>query len=550
MKYWIALSLSFATLLSCKTTQDTPELFSYRSVTIDGSAKFRGVSLQPAIRVSFSAPLNRSSAEKSIRLVNGATEIPLAFTYGALDTTVTVTPKSPLGSITAYKLQVQPGLTSQRNTALNTTLEVALATAVDTTDKFPVVSDSLLLDLVQKRTLTYFWDFGHPVSGMARERNSSGDVVTSGGTGFGIMAIVAGVHRGFISRKDGLDRIAKIAGFLKNNAKSYHGAFPHWLNGATGETVPFSQKDNGADLVETSYLFQGLLTARQYFNSTSDAGEIALRAAVNDLWDKVEWSWFTKNGENVLYWHWSPTYNWDMNMPIRGWNECLITYVLAASSRTSAVSKAVYDAGWAQNGKMANGNSYYGIKLPLGPANGGPLFFSQYSFLGLDPRQLSDTYARYDEQNSAHTRINYAYCVANPKNYYGYGPNCWGLTASDNASGYSAHSPDNDLGVITPTAALSAMPYTPTESMRALRFFYYKLGDKIFKNYGFVDAFNLTDIWFADSFLAIDQGPVVVMIENHRSQLLWKLFMSCPEVNQGLKNLGFTSPNVKSQTRF
>lgn len=539
--------------LSCKTKQDVepPEVFYYHAVQVDGqssaSMSFQNVALKPTLTISFSAPVQKEAIATAITLTprSGTVAAPLNFSFSGNDTLVTLTPQTALNPLTAYTLTVLPTLMSARNTPLNSTVTVRLITALDNTDKFARLSDSLLLDLVQKQTFKYFWDFGHPVSGMARERNSSGDVVTSGGTGFGVMAIVTAVNRNFISRQEGLARLTKLTNFLTNNAKRYHGAFPHWLNGATGATVPFSAKDDGADLVETSYLMQGLLTARQYFNSTANAEEIALRKAINDLWNGVEWNWFTKSGaETNLYWHWSPNFNWDMNHPIRGWNEALITYVMAASSNTSAIPKTVYDISWAQNGKMANGNSYYGIKLPLGPAYGGPLFFSQYSFLGINPHDLKDTYADYWQQNTAHSLINYNYCKANPKQFNGYSADCWGLTASDEQNGYSAHEPNNDNGTISPTAALSSMPYTPTESMQALRFFYYKLGDKIWKDQGFVDAFNLTNLWFADSFLAIDQGPIIIMIENQRSGLLWNLFMSCPEVKKGMKNLGFQSPNL------
>jgi hypothetical protein len=289
---------------------------------------------------------------------------------------------------------------------------------------------------------------------------------------------------------------------------------------------------------------QGLLTARQYFNGT-DASETTLRNDITALYNAVEWNWFRKGSENVLYWHWSPNYQWEMNHPIRGWNEALIVYVLAASSPKFSIPKTVYDNGWAQNGAIINGNTYYNIQLPLGPPMGGPLFFSHYSFLGIDPNGLSDAYANYWTQNVAHSLINYNYCKANPKSFYGYSDNCWGLTASDDPNGYLAHEPNNDNGTISPTAALSSFPYTPTESMQALKFFYYKLGDKIWKEYGFVDAFKLSLPWFADSFLAIDQGTIIVMIENHRSGLLWNLFMSCPEVKNGLlKQLGFQSPHL------
>ncbi len=415
----------------------------------------------------------------------------------------------------------------------------------DSTDKFPQITDSALLTLVEQQTFKYFWDFGDPTSGMARERNSDLQTVTTGGSGFGVMALLVGIQRNFITRAQGLARIDTIVNFLTNKAHRYHGAFPHWMNGTTGATIPFSTNDDGADLVETSYMMQGLLTARQFFN-TSDPTETALRAAINNLWNGVEWNWFRQNGQNVLYWHWSPDFNFIINQPINGWDEAMIVYALAASSTVDSnrIPKVVYDDGWALKGNIKNGKSFYGITLPLGPDYGGPLFFAHYSFLGINPNNLTDAYADYWMQDQNHSLINYNYCVANPKNFNGYNSSCWGLTASDEQNGYSAHSPTNDDGVISPTAAVSSLPYTPTQSMNALRFFYYKLGDKIWGQYGFVDAFNLTNVWFANSYLAIDQGPQIIMIENYRSGLLWNLFMSCPEVKTGMKSLGFTSPNL------
>jgi hypothetical protein len=309
-------------------------------------------------------------------------------------------------------------------------------------------------------------------------------------------------------------------------------------------TVPFSTQDDGADLVETAYMMQGLLSARQYFTSTTDSNETNLRNNINAIWNGVDWNWFRQNGQNTLYWHWSPDFNWSGNQQISGWNEALITYVLAASANVDSIPKAVYDNGWARNGNIKNGNLFYGIQLPLGPDLGGPLFFAHYSFMGINPNNLSDAYANYWTQNVAHSKINFSYCVANPGHFNGYSNLCWGLTASDEENGYSAHAPDNDDGVISPAAAISSIPYTPTESMNALRFFYYTLGDRIWGQYGFVDAFNLSSPWFANSFLAIDQGPQIVMIENYRSGLLWNLFLSCPEIKRGMTNLGFQSPNL------
>jgi hypothetical protein len=410
------------------------------------------------------------------------------------------------------------------------------------------LSDSALLDLVQKQTFRYFWDFAHPVSGMARERSNKSfdygdEVVTTGGTGFGVMAIVVATERGWITREAAVDRLLKMINFLRK-ADHYHGIFPHWLNGATGKTIPFSRKDDGGDIVETSFLFEGLLTARQYFNRDTPKEE-ELRNKINWTWREAEWNWYTQDGRNVLYWHWSPNNGWSMNHEIRGYNECLITYVLSASSPTYAIPASVYHHGWANNYYFRNDRTYFGIKLPLGMDYGGPLFFTHYSFLGLDPHGLKDRYADYWEQNRNHTLINREYCVQNPKGFKGYGANAWGLTASDTYNGYDAHSPQNDHGTITPTAALSAFPYTPEYSMQALKHFYYQLGNKIWSEYGFTDAYNETQQWYAASHLAIDQGPVICMIENYRSGLLWKLFMSCPEVQAGLKKLDFTSPHLK-----
>ena len=412
------------------------------------------------------------------------------------------------------------------------------------------LSDSALLDLVQKQTFRYFWDFAHPVSNLSRERsneayNYGNEVVTTGGTGFGIMSVIVATERKWITRDTAAKFLLKMVNFLLK-ANSYHGVFPHWLDGATGKTIPFSRKDDGADLVESSYLFQGLLCARQYFTGDNRI-ERELRNRIGWMWNDIEWNWFTKGGEEVLYWHWSPNNGWAMNFPVRGFNECLIMYMLAASGSNEkyAVSSSVYHRGWAESNFFKNGKEFYGIKLPLGFDYGGPLFFSQYSFLGLDPRGLKDRYADYWEQNRNHTLINREHCVRNPNKFKGYGENCWGLTASDTYNGYDAYSPTNDKGTITPTAALSAFPYTPEYSMQALKHFYYELGDKIWSEYGFVDAFNETQNWYAKSHLAIDQGPIIVMIENYRTGLLWNLFMSCPEIKNGLKKLGFQSPTLK-----
>jgi hypothetical protein len=523
--------------------------FNIKTYTVNGvndGNNYYNLNKSPIIKISFTGGLiDKGSVAGSITFaVSGGSAVPATYTYDN-DSTLNITPTSALNSISGYTLIVARPLQSTKDSLLQSGLKLNLITAIDSTAKFPQLTDSALLTLIEQQTLKYFYDFGHPVSGLARERNSSGDVVTTGGSGFGIMSLIVGAQRNFISHAQALSRIDTIVNFLTTKAQRYHGAFPHWMNGMTGATVPFSNNDNGADLVETSYLMQGLLTARQYFNS-NDPTEIALRASINNLWNGVEWNWFRQGAQNVLYWHWSPTLGFIINQPINGWDEAMIVYALAASSPidSNRIPKIVYDNGWAQNGAIKNGSSFYGITLPLGPAYGGPLFFAHYSFLGINPNGLTDTYANYMTQNQNHSLINYTYCVTNPAKYNGYSSSIWGLTASDEQNGYSAHSPTNDDGVISPTAAISSLPYTPTQSMNAIRFFYYTLGDKLWGNYGFVDAFNLTNIWFANSYLAIDQGPEIIMIENYRSGLLWNLFMSSPEIKTGMKSLGFQSPNL------
>ncbi len=526
----------------------TPASFSLNTLKVNGvyngAAIYTNINTKPVITISFTAALNTTTAANSISFATtSGTAVTFTTSFQNHDSTVVVTPSSNLSYLTKYAVTVSTGLTSTQKGNLGSAVSLTLTTQLDSTNKFPTISDDALLTLVQQQTFKYFWDFGHPTSGLARERNTSGDVVTTGGSGFGIMAIVVGINRQFISHADGLARMQKIVAFLKT-AQTFHGAFPHWMNGVTGAVVPFSTQDDGADLVETSYLMQGLLTARQYFNGTG-ADETNLRTDINTLWNNVEWDWFRQSGQNTLYWHWSPDYNWSTNQQVNGWDEALITYVMAASSNTHSVPKIVYQNGWAGNGSMKNGNQYYGITLPLGPAEGGPLFFAHYSFLGINPNSLTDAYASYDVQNKAHSMINYNYCVANPNGNLGYSADCWGLTASDvDGGGYNASSPTSDVGVIAPTAAISSLPYTPTQSMQALRFFYYKLGDKLWGPYGFYDSFDLNNNWFATSDLAIDEGPIIDMIENYRSGLLWNLFMSCPEVKTGMKNLGFTGPNL------
>lgn len=547
--FLIALSLT-----SCKKSGSTASTVSSFSLAFTVNNAYTGLSYSglntaPILRFTFSSPVQASGVSGNFSLTNNNTNVPFTVVLQNNDSALIIQPSNKLSGFTKYILTVSPGLLSSSKATLVNPVTINLITGIDSSDKFSQISDSALLSLVQQQTFKYFWDFGHSVSGLARERdNGDNETVTTGGSGFGIMAMIVAANRGFITRTDAVSRLNTIVNFLSTKCQRWHGAFSHWINGSTGATIPFGT-NNGADIVETSYLMEGLLTARQYFNNTGDANETALRDSINSIWNAVEWNWFTQNGSvSGLYWQYNPSYSstsdiW--SIPVTGWNEALITYALAASSPNYSIRKGVYDTGWAQKGAIKNGSAYYGITLPLGESYGGPLFFSHYSFLGINPNNLSDAYcSNYFVQNSAHAQIDYSYCAANPKNNYGYSNLCWGLTASDIQNGYTASSPTNDVGVIAPTAAVSSIPYTPDQSMNAIKFFYYKLGDKIWGSYGFADAFDLNTPWFASSHLAIDEGPIICMIENYRTGLLWNLFMSCPEVKTGMKNLGFSSPNL------
>ena len=410
-------------------------------------------------------------------------------------------------------------------------------------------NDDAMLDYIQRVHFNYMWDGAEPTSGLARERihldgeypEHDQDVVTTGGSGFGIAGLIVAMERGFITRDQGVERLTRIVDFLER-ADRFHGVWPHWLHGPTGKVKPFGQKDNGGDIVESSFLMQGLLCARQYLKGDTDA-EKSLVQRINALWQGMEFDWYTRGGQDVIYWHWSPEYEWEMNFPLEGYNECLIVYVLAAASPTHSVPASCYHKGWARSGGIKSNAAPYGYPLELkhngAEQTGGPLFWAHYSWFGLCPKGLKDQYADYWNVVRNHAMSNYRYCVDNPKKYTGYGPDCWGLTASYSVEGYSAHSPGNDLGVITPTAALSSFPYTPEESMAALKGFYAR-GESIWGKYGFYDAFSPVSGWTLPRYLAIDQCTIAPMIENYRTGLLWNLFMSCPEVQQGLEKLGFT----------
>jgi hypothetical protein len=418
------------------------------------------------------------------------------------------------------------------------------------------LTDDELLSMVQEACFRYYWDAGHPVAGMAIEILPGDDnLVALGASGFGIMALLVGVDRGFVTREQGAERMLKITRFLAK-ADRFHGVWPHFLDGRTGKVIPyFGKYDDGGDLVETSFLIQGLLAARQFFNQQNKA-EAEIRETITALWKAVEWDWYRKGpNPDFLWWHWSPDHGFYISHPLVGWNETMIVYLLAVASPTHAVPASLYYSGWAgqsdlaveyrrgwgrttQGDHYANGTTYYGIKLDVGVGTGGDLFFTHFSFMGFDPRGKKDRYTNYFNNNRNLALINHAYCVANPLKFKGYGDDCWGRSAGVNSGGGKPW-PREDNGTINIMASLSSFPYTPEESMKALKHFYRDLGGKVWGIYGFTDGFNETENWFEDVNMGLNQAPIVVMIENYRTGLVWKAFMSNPEIEPALKAIGF-----------
>lgn len=439
--------------------------------------------------------------------------------------------------------------TSYRVTARTSSLRESGPSQAATTSTHPMTDDELLT-MVQEASFRYYWEAAEPHSGMTRESEpGSDDMIALGASGFGVMAIVVGADRGFITKPQAIERLLRITDFL-GTADRYHGAWPHFLSGRTGHTLPvFGIYDNGADLVETSFLMEGLLAAREYFKDDGTEGH-ELYEHITKLWEGVDWEWFRATPQrDALYWHWSPDYSFHIANRLTGWNEVMITYLLAIASPTHAIPASDYYSGWAGEGvnrPYANGQSYFGIVLPVGGGTGGPLFFTEYSFMGFDPQGVHDRFTDYFDQNRAQARINHAYCVENPHGWKGYGADDWGLTAVDGPMHYVPYEPTPRLddGTIAPTGAISAIPYTPKESMAALIHFYRDLGAEVWGIYGFRDAFNLQRNWYSGITMGLNQAPQVVMIENYRTGLIWKEFMANPEIKPMLEKIGF-EPDTK-----
>lgn len=393
-----------------------------------------------------------------------------------------------------------------------------------------------VLEKQQKAAFTYFYDFAEENSGLAYEGYNHGSkAVTIGGSGFGIMSLIVGAERGWITREQAIERTVKAVRWL-GKADRYKGIWSHW-HSPDGKAFPFGNQVEAGDAVETSFLITGLIAAQEYFNGGTEL-EKEISDSVTSFINTIDWNHYT-NGENHLYWIWH-TPNNTYELPVKGWNEGLITYLLALGAPEGhRISKEAYTAGWQSNGGFCNNNrENYGYKLPLGQENGGPLFFAHYSFVGLNPMRMKDNYAFYWQNNVAHAMINRHYCVYEAPSNYQYSANMWGLTACNGigSKGYSARCPGNDDGIIAPTAALASYPYVPFYATQVLMSM--DQIDALQGKYGIGDSYEPAIGQANNNHLAIDQGPIVVMIENYRSGLIWDLVMRSEYIQNCLKMAG------------
>ena len=431
--------------------------------------------------------------------------------------------------------------------------------------------DTRLIDDVQRRTFRYFWDLADPTTKLIPDRAPTPSFSSIAAVGFGLTAYGVGAHRGYVTREAAAERtlatlrsmMAMKQGPEPRGIAGYKGFFYHFLDMKTGDrfqTVELST-------VDTALLVAGALFAQSYFDRDNET-ERAIRDAAEQMYRRVEWDWAQVRGEAISM-GWTPEngfHGWDW----RGYNEAMIVIVLALGSPTHPVEPGA----WPEYTKTYKWGTFYGQEHLLF----GPLFGHQYSHVWIDFRGIRDAYMRergidYFENSRRASISQHAYAVDNPQGWRDYGDDIWGLTACDGPmdetvvidgkprtfhSYHARGATQDDIrddGTIAPTAAISSIVFTPELAMKAMRAMSTRYGTNLYSTYGFVDAFNPTLRsapnlkhgridpqlgWFDIDYLGIDQGPIVCMIENHRSALVWETMKKNPHIVRGLQRAGFT----------
>jgi hypothetical protein len=425
-------------------------------------------------------------------------------------------------------------------TALTTTAQESLPSATLTAVPHPFASDDEFLEYVQQTSFDYFWYGANPANGLVPDRSATTSPCSIAAVGFGLTAIGIGIDHGWISRTQGVARVlTTLNTFLQGpqgpNASGmigYHGWFYHFLDMNTA-----LRANSELSSIDTTLLLAGILYAKQYFDSTN-TDETNIRTMADTIFNRVDWNWMAR-GTNAVSMGWFPpgsflTDNWI------GYNEGMILYCLGLGAASNPLPASAWNR-WTSGYTWATNYGQAFVPFP-------PLFGHQYSHCWIDFRHITDSYmnshnSTYFENSRRAAIAQRAYCMANPLQQVGYSSNVWGLTACDGPTGYAAHGAppaQNDDGTIAPTAPGGAMAFTPEYSLPTLRYFYSHYRPRIWTAYGFRDAFNLGAQWWASDTLGIDQGPIVIMIENYRTERVWRLFMQNEEVQRGLQRAGFT----------
>ena len=394
------------------------------------------------------------------------------------------------------------------------------------------LGDNQLLDLVQRAAFEYFVHESNTANGLVKDfcRVKTKDkmpMTSTAATGFGLASLCVGASRGWISDDVAKTRILATMKFFRNDAESEHGFFYHFLDGETGRRWDESELSS----VDTALLLAGMLTAAHYYPGTQ------IETLAQEIYKNVDWQWMMAGGRTLCM-GWKPEEGF-LNVRWADYCELMIIYLLALGSPTHPIPA---DA-WYQWGRMLN--QFENEKFIACP----PLFTHQYSHTFVDFRGMRDEEANYFTNSILATQANRKWCVANAKKFQTYREGFWGLTACDGPSGYMAYGAPYgvDDGTVAPTAAISSIVFTPQESLSAIRLMLEKLGPKVWGRYGFIDAFNLEQKWFSNKYLGIDLGPMVLMIENHRTGLIWKTFMKEPAIQKAMDAAKFKKDQTSSK---
>jgi hypothetical protein len=422
-------------------------------------------------------------------------------------------------------------------------------------------ASGFFLDSLSHRTFNYFWELADSNTAQIPDRWPSKSFSSIAATGFGITSYLIGVERGYITREQAAARILKTIRFLDElptgdsttGVAGYKGFFYHFIDMKTG--LRFQEVE--LSTIDTGLLISGILSAQSYFDQDNET-EKEIRSRADAMYKAIEWDW-AMNNDKTMSMGWHPESGF-IDARWRGYNEAMILYVLALGSPTHTIPVESWTA-WTSTYQWAN---YYGQEH----VNFGPLFGHQYSHMYIDFRGIYDSYMKakgidYFENSKRATYANREYCMANPGHFKGYSSTIWGLTACDGPGnsekinpnvafmGYSARGAAQyylqDDGTIAPTAAGGSLAFAPEICIPALQAMHDQYGDKIYNRYGFKDAFNLsienkdgTIGWIDTDYIGIDQGPIVIQLENYRSEFVWNLMKKNPYIVAGLKKAGFT----------